>query len=292
MAKPEGSGPGGFLAALGAQAGSALVSTAGNLFGGRSGMKRQYKYWKKMADYQQDINRSNAEWALAKDMEMRKWQMDMDSPSSQMRRFKEAGLNPNLVYGQGTPGNMGTAPQVNAPAGPSMSSIDAGFMARLGSDFQQARLMAAQTDLTRTKDTESQFRSELIQAQKDVTKANPYLKAGYVESLVAQLKATADIKSQEAEFKLQEVAGYVGDKKYIKPTARGMIIMQEQMDQLMQKFNLNTADLKLKAEVLQSKEFQNALQQVQVEWMKNADITPQHIYQGIFMLLQSLMNKR
>ena len=33
-------------------------------------------------------------------------QLEYNSPKAQMARFKEAGLNPNLIYGQGTSGNQ------------------------------------------------------------------------------------------------------------------------------------------------------------------------------------------
>ena len=36
-------------------------------------------------------------------------------PSQQMARFKEAGLNPNLIYGQGSAGNAAQIPQYTAP---------------------------------------------------------------------------------------------------------------------------------------------------------------------------------
>lgn len=262
----------------------------------RGGPKRQFKYNKKLAEYQNEINRANAEWAFQKDMELRKFQLDYDSPAAQMQRYKDAGLNPNLVYGQGTPGNMGDPGRFPTVPGVQVGAVDASSLGSLGTEFQQARLMAAQTDLTRTKNDESTYRSELIQAQRDVARANPYLNKGYVDSLVATMKATADMKSQEARFKLEEVMGTYGQTDVYKPQQRGMLMMQEQMDQLFTKHGIDRrksgnldADLKLKAEVFKSKEFQNDLQKIQVEWMKNGDITPQHIYQGIFMLLQSMM---
>lgn len=33
-----------------------------------------------------------------------------NTPAAQMQRYKDAGLNPNLIYGQGTPGNAAAAP--------------------------------------------------------------------------------------------------------------------------------------------------------------------------------------
>jgi len=37
-------------------------------------------------------------------------QNDYNSPANQMKRFQEAGLNPNMVYGAGNPGNAGAVP--------------------------------------------------------------------------------------------------------------------------------------------------------------------------------------
>ncbi|AXH76292.1 MAG: DNA pilot protein [Microviridae sp.] len=46
-------------------------------------------------------------------------QNDYNSPKAQMARFKEAGLNPNLIYGQGNSGNAGaiSTPDVQAAPG-------------------------------------------------------------------------------------------------------------------------------------------------------------------------------
>lgn len=49
--------------------------------------------------YQRQYNDNLAFWAM---------QNDYNSPQSQMRRFQEAGLNPNLIYGQGNSGNAGS----------------------------------------------------------------------------------------------------------------------------------------------------------------------------------------
>lgn len=265
-----------------------LISTGVNAIS-RGGPKRQYKYNLKLAEYQNAINRANAEWAFEKDMEMKKWQLAYDSPEAQMKRFKDAGLNPNLIYGQGTPGNMQHAPEFPKLPGVSVGSVDAASLGALGTEFQQARLMASQTDLTRVRTDKVSYDKELTQAQTAVAKANPLLAPGYVSSLVTQLKATADLKSQERDFMLSPSQSSVNGQPINDGPARGYVKMAEQLRLLSQKFNLGEADQKIRAQILQSKEFQNALQQVQVEWMRDAEITPQHIYQGIFMLLQSLM---
>lgn len=60
-------------------------------------------------------NRELAEYAYSKDLEMWKRQNEYNLPKNQMKRFEEGGLNPHLMYGQGTPGNAAQMPQYNAP---------------------------------------------------------------------------------------------------------------------------------------------------------------------------------
>lgn len=67
---------------------------------------------------------SAAQMALEKQMQETQNQYNLDmwnlqneynSPQSQMQRYIEAGLNPNLIYSQGTNGNNASAPQKSAP---------------------------------------------------------------------------------------------------------------------------------------------------------------------------------
>lgn len=59
------------------------------------------QYSKELMDYQNDINVAN-------------WEREMqyNTPSAQMQRYKDAGLNPNLIYGQGSSGTT-SAPSVS-----------------------------------------------------------------------------------------------------------------------------------------------------------------------------------
>lgn len=56
----------------------------------------------------------------ANDLNMKNWhaQMDYNSPVNQLKRLREAGLNPNLIYGSGGVQNTITAaPKMDAPDG-------------------------------------------------------------------------------------------------------------------------------------------------------------------------------
>lgn len=88
------------------QMGSSLMSGATGLIG----QALQYKYNKRLMARQNQYN-----------IDMWKMQADYNSPQSQMQRFQEAGLNPNLIYGQGSNGNMSQAPVQGVPEAPNFT---------------------------------------------------------------------------------------------------------------------------------------------------------------------------
>lgn len=79
--------------------GSASINMVGNLLG---------------TGIQQVMNARQAEKQNEFNLEMWNLQNAYNTPQAQMKRFEEAGLNPNLIYGQGTPGNATSAPQKHA----------------------------------------------------------------------------------------------------------------------------------------------------------------------------------
>ena len=60
------------------------------------------------------VNRRAERRQWNRNVAMWKMQNEYNTPSNQMKRLQEAGLNPNLMYGKGTVGNSTTLPQYNA----------------------------------------------------------------------------------------------------------------------------------------------------------------------------------
>jgi hypothetical protein len=62
-------------------------------------------------------NMELAKYSYSKDLEQWNRQNEYNSPSAQMQRYADAGLNPNLIYGSGTAsaGNASSSPSFNAP---------------------------------------------------------------------------------------------------------------------------------------------------------------------------------
>lgn len=61
------------------------------------------------------FQRQMSEYEWSKNLEMWNLQNQYNSPASQMARFKAAGLNPNLIYSQGNPGNASSMPSYQSP---------------------------------------------------------------------------------------------------------------------------------------------------------------------------------
>jgi len=195
-----------------------------------------------------------------------------NTPAAQMQRYIEAGLNPNLIYSQGTSGNMSPLPVADWQ----------GAVSNLGSQYVQSELAQTQTDVGQQKIQESRAKTQLIEAQREVTKANPYLDATYLKGVVDNMVSTARIKVQEADFLTSGTASTGA-------TTQGQAKMMLEINNLAQRTGLLEADQKVKDEIIKSQKFTNELKALQVKWLKDGDITPQHIYQGIMMLLSKMM---
>ena len=59
-------------------------------------------------------NRQLSEYEWSKNLEMWNLQNQYNSPSEQMKRYKEAGVNPNLIYGNVSSGNASVLPKYQA----------------------------------------------------------------------------------------------------------------------------------------------------------------------------------
>lgn len=87
--------------------GSALISGGSQLGSSLFGFLQQAsanRAQKELAKYSYDQQR-----AMIREQNL------YNSPAQQMARFKEAGLNPHLIYGQGTPGNQAQIAKYQAP---------------------------------------------------------------------------------------------------------------------------------------------------------------------------------
>lgn len=231
-----------------------------------------------MANQQEKSNIELADHQNAMNQNFLAQQNEYNTPASQMKRFQAAGLNPNLIYGQGSPGNQSASLTY-----PDVRPTDLGGITQQISNaypqIQQARLMDSQINAQNASTRQKHAQTELTKLQAQVVAKNPALDdAGY--------KAIIDGLIAAAELKQGQVKG-TSLQNYITEAASGHQVAKifNEVKILEQRFRLGELDAKLKAEVLKSKEFQNAILEVQKKFMVDADITPQHILQFVQLLL-------
>lgn len=120
----------------------AIASGAGQIFGNRARKKE-------------------AELAYKRGIKFWHMQNKYNSPIEQMERFKAAGLNPNLIYGQGTAGNSSSSVQYNPSdqrdVEPQLSGALSTALANRDFNLRQSQVNAeidnvrAQTELTKAR---------------------------------------------------------------------------------------------------------------------------------------------
>lgn len=103
--------------------GAGLVSSVFGNLGNQISAAQQYKYQKRLMALQNKYNTEAATTAFNRMYGMWNAENEYNAPTAQMSRYQEAGLNPNLIYGQSNPSagfssapsssvSQGSAPQV------------------------------------------------------------------------------------------------------------------------------------------------------------------------------------
>lgn len=140
------------------------TGAAGGLLSGGFGIigsSLNYLYNKRLAEQQNKYN-----------LDMWKLQADYNSPQQQMQRFEKAGLNPNLIYGQGSNGNMSQAPQMITPEAPDFSED----LRKIGEAFN---IEGLRTTVAKRKEAQADAQIAQIAAQQAKEKQEALEQFGY-----------------------------------------------------------------------------------------------------------------
>jgi hypothetical protein len=185
---------GGISAALIA-GGAALAGTAGNTVA-QGKMNRKTRKW---AEKEREINR---QYALQDYATMNEY----NSPRAQMARFKEAGLNPNLIYGQQNEGATVRSTD-QAKWNPESPNFDLGSAASAGlSAYNDTRMRDAQIDLI--------AKQGAVQVQEAMLKA-----ASTAQTAAQTAKTTFETQQAQSLSKISLQAAEAGVQKLLTDTA-------------------------------------------------------------------------
>lgn len=134
------------------------IGAAGSLIGGvGKGRKARHEQWitnERNIAFQQQVNQQNMDW----NREMWDKTNEYNSPAMQMARFKAAGLNPHLIYGQGTIAQQPHEPNLTAPSADplpidtSVNEIGQGFMAAAQNYVANRKQQTEVDNLKKTQD--------------------------------------------------------------------------------------------------------------------------------------------
>lgn len=112
-----------------------------SLFGSHSAERRQVAYQKQLMDYSANIQKELLKQQNDWNIESWNMQNEYNSPSAQMQRLRDAGLNPNLMYSGN--GSVAEASPISSGSGVSLaSSTDAGAYPFLSSQVDIQRFAA------------------------------------------------------------------------------------------------------------------------------------------------------
>lgn len=171
--------------------GVAVVQSAANTAGTVISNDLSYKQNVKLAE--QQFNRNKEMWNLAN---------QYNSPEQQMQRFKAAGLNENLIYGQGNAGNTATTlPQYSAPEY-NPPRVDFDVLSKMRT-YQDMRLQQTQIDNNKAQHdvilqdlANKQVLNASIMANTDFTKTKNRTAKMLQSTQLEALKANLDMLNQ------------------------------------------------------------------------------------------------
>jgi len=244
----------------------------------QGGPRRQHKWNVKTAEAENAMNRDNQQWLLQQQKDIQNEQRAYDAPQAQMKRYLEAGLNPHLIYGNGS--SAGSAFPISAGQLPAshIQPVDASYPA-IGDSFVAASQALSSISLNKARTEQTQMNTQLQDVQRRINESNPMLNPNVAREVGYMMIETSALKATQAGFKRMQ-----------QPDGSNLALkeVEAQVHALEQKLGLNTVDQQIRNKILESKEFENEVKRLNAEWLRDAKITPEHVRQG-FMLILSKM---
>lgn len=154
---------------------SSGIGAIGSLVQGNKQNKTQQRIARETNEANLQIARENnmanmelAKWTNEQNLNFWNMQNEYNTPANQMARLEDAGLNPNLMYGQGNTGNASSAPSSSSPHfdAPRMQGYNYQVPDVIGAFQQFANLVMSLTTASK--------QQNLLDAQADYTNARAY----------------------------------------------------------------------------------------------------------------------
>lgn len=148
------------LGSPGGQVASDLLSQGINAVSQGTQNRANRRFAEKMFQWEVDANREN--WRMAN---------EYNSPQQQMKRLTEAGLNPNLVYGNGataTGGSISSAGASSPQGQPAMFDFGSAVGKYLDAEFKQTQIDNTKQVLSNLKKDEALKQAQINKINQDI----------------------------------------------------------------------------------------------------------------------------
>lgn len=222
--------------------GGSLIDAGSSLIGSIAGAIGQNKIVNKQIKAQREENRLNRQYNLMLARQQNQWNLEQwerenfyNSPISQMARLRAAGLNPDLMYGQGTTGNSFSSPQMTSGAPSEPQDMSAMLSERsFGQTIQQMIDKEQQRRMN-----EAQIEAIRATAREKNTNAD----ATELESAIAQAREGRD--AELFGFTLRNTR-LLGDKTEaeIKSIFQGIEVQKKTIEEISSNIEKNQAYVK------------------------------------------------
>lgn len=199
-------------------------------------------------------------------------------PVNQMKRLKQAGLNPNLMYQLGNVGSFTPVQTTNWQ--------DA--VGNAPARYAQSELTQTQTDVGQQRIAESQTKQDLMEAQEDLIRANPNLNPQLMAAMVKNAEALAGMADNKYKWE-STMDTYQTGPNEVTMMPRGLHKFLAEINTIDQKFQLGEKDLALKAEVFKSMEFKNYMNDIIKKYIDEGSVNGDSVRFFISVLFNKFM---
>lgn len=215
-----------------------LISGVGSI----AGMIGQNKIVNKQIAAQREENRLNRYYNQMLARQQNQWNLEQwnrenayNSPLAQMYRLRQAGLNPDLMYGQGTTGNSFSSPEMTSGAPSESQDMSAMLSKRsFGQTMQQIFDKEQQRRMN-----EAQIEAIRATAREKNVNAN----ATEIESAIAQAREGRDVQLFGLTLRNTRLLGDKTDAE-IKSVFQGIEVMKKDVDRIVSETDKNRALVK------------------------------------------------
>lgn len=190
--------------------GGSVINAGSSLIGSIAGAIGQNRVVNKQIEAQKRENQLNREYNLMLARQQNQWNLeqwqrenDYNSPTSQMARLRQAGLNPDLMYGQGTTGNSAGSPEMTSGASSEPNDMSAMLSKRsFGQTMQQIL----------DKEQQRRMNEAQIEAIKaNTNKTNSETQGQDINNAIQQIRLGNEVTFQNMKIREMEDAHKLSD---------------------------------------------------------------------------------